>query len=153
MPQIPLNQIHDSSQKLREVTEDESFNELVASIEENGLIQPIKVRPAAGGYELIYGHRRAAAMRQLGWETTDAIVEEVNDDEALVQAIAENLQRHDLTAIEEASIFQSLVDKGRSKKDIAKMVSKSAAYIDSRLSLFKLPDEVRDLVQLSSHDP
>src|SRR5437764_8918033 len=102
---IKLSAIHNSPYILREVVKDDDFLDLVASIKSQGLLQPIKVRPNNDGYELIYGHRRTAAMEQLGWDECEAIVESVTDDQAYVQSVIENIHRKDLTPLEEATIF------------------------------------------------
>lgn len=149
---IKLKSIHESADKLREVIEDESFNELVQSLRERGLLQPIKVRPDKEGYELIYGHRRFHAMKQLGWEECEAIVEELDDEQAYFQAITENLQRQDLSPFEEAEILKRLKERRFTHAQIAKLINKSEEFVSRRLSLLELPREVQEIVQTGSSD-
>ncbi len=144
---IQLASIHDSPNHLRDVAKDDAFYELVDSLREQGLLQPIKVRPNETEYELIYGHRRVAAMRHLDWLDCEAIVEDVDDDEALLQAVAENLQRKDMTVLEEANIYKALRDKNHTTAQIAKMVNKSPSHINTRLNLLQLPDNVQSMVK------
>ncbi len=144
---IKLDLIHDNPNRLRDVVQDESFDELVESLHERGLLQPIKVRPNDSGYEIIYGHRRTAAMRYLGWRECEAIVESLDDEEVLLQSIAENLQRKNMTVFEEAQIYKSLHERGFTVTQIAEMVSKSQGYITTRMSLLRLPPEVQNLIQ------
>ncbi len=150
---IQLTDIHESPHRLRDVVKNEAFQELVASLRDYGLLQPIKVRPNEDGYEIIYGHRRTSAMRQLGWTECEAIVETIDDEVALLQAITENLQRLDLSALEEAQIYATLQNRGYSQIRIAKLINRSSSHIASRLSLLQLPPEVQERVVLSNHDP
>ena len=91
---IELAKIVKSSHQVRKVFDDEELQELAESIKDSGLLQPIKVRPIGQErYELVYGHRRVAAMRLLGWIKCESIVEEVSNHESLVQSLVENLQR------------------------------------------------------------
>jgi ParB family chromosome partitioning protein len=143
---IPLDAIKESPRKLREVQEDDRFEELKASIAAQGLLQPVKVRPVEGGYELIYGHRRVAALRALGHETVEALVQEVDEQTALVQSIIENLHRDDLDEMEEAEIFHQLRQREFSNVAIGRMIGKSEGYVRRRLNLLQLPTEVRELV-------
>jgi ParB/RepB/Spo0J family partition protein len=143
---IKLADVHESHNKLREVNKDVNFFELADSLNKEGLLQPIKVRPIANGYELIYGHRRAMAMKHLGWGECDAIIEELDDDSALTQSIMENLHRSDMTSMEEATIYHNLIENGTSANQIANMIGKSSTYVQSRTKLLQLPDEVKSMV-------
>src|SRR5260221_13754152 len=143
---IKLSAIHNSPHMLREVVKDEVFFDLLASIKDQGLLQPIKVRPNNTGYELIYGHRRTAAMRQLGWDECEAIVETLSDDQAYIQSVIENIHRKDLAPIEEAKIYADLRTRGHNHTQIADMVNKSERHIFTRLNLLKLPAEVQQMV-------
>ena len=108
---IELSTIIQNPNQIRTISTDDELKELAGSINEHGLLQPIKVRPTNQGYELIYGHRRVAAMRLLGWSTCEAIIEKVSDDESLIQSIAENIQRQNLDILEEAHSYKTLVEK------------------------------------------
>ena len=144
---IYLDEIFQNPHQIRSVINDDELKELAESINAHGLLQPIKVRPMNGGYQLIYGHRRIAAMRLLGWKECEAIIENVDDTESLIQSIAENLQRENLDIIEEAQSYQGLISMGYTIKEIAELVNKPHGRISNRLSILRLPKEVQELVQ------
>lgn len=148
---VSLSKVYESSNRLREVVKDEAFYELVESLRSQSLLQPIKVRPTKDGYELIYGHRRTAAMRHLGWAECEAIVENVDDENALVQSALENLHRKDIDVFEEANIYKKLQERGYTLAQIAKLVSKPQGHISNRFSLLRLPAEVQQLVQFGNN--
>jgi ParB/RepB/Spo0J family partition protein len=148
---IKLSSVHDSPYRLRNIAKDEAFYELVGSLRERGLLQPIKVRPINSGYEIVYGHRRAAAMRHLGWTECEAIVEHIDDEQAILQAVTENIHRKDLTIFEEAQIYTSLRERGYAIAQIAEMVNKPTGHITNRLSLLRLPSEVQEMVKSSNN--
>ena len=126
--------------------------ELVASIKEKGIMQPIIVRPAKGEkdqerFELIAGERRLRAMKELGFEEIPAIIKEVNDAEALEISLIENIQREELNAIEEAHAYEKLMDEFELTQDeIAKAVGKDRSTISNILRLLKLPEKIQDYV-------
>jgi ParB/RepB/Spo0J family partition protein len=124
-----------------------NFFVLVVFIRAHGLLQPIKVRPNNDGFELIYGHRRTAAMRHLGWIECEAIIEDLDDDQALLQAVNENLHRKDMTVFEEADIYKALRERGYAIDRIAKLVSKPQGHVSNRLSLLRLPTEVQEMIR------
>ncbi|MEP6571713.1 MAG: ParB/RepB/Spo0J family partition protein [Gemmatimonadota bacterium] len=124
-----------------------SFRELVASLEVSGLLQPILVRPHEGGYELIAGERRWRAAQQLGWSKIPAVIKEADDRTLLTLALVENLQRDNLSAIEEAISYQKLVDEFQvSQGEIARFVGRDRSTISNALRLLKLPPDVRAMV-------
>jgi ParB/RepB/Spo0J family partition protein len=143
---VKINQIKGNPCQVRSIATSVEFDELTASIRKHGLLQPIKVRPVNGGYELVYGHRRLAAMKVLGWTESEAIVEGISDDDSLIQAIVENLQRQDLVVLDEAKSYKLLRDRGYTIKQIAETVNKSQGQITNRLSILRLPPEVQELV-------
>jgi ParB family chromosome partitioning protein len=129
----------------------EEIEELKASLEQNGLLQPITVRPASSGYELIAGERRLRAASALGWTKITCIVREIDDRSALTLALVENLQRSDLNPIEEAEGYQRLATEFQlSHEEIAKIVGKNRTTVVNSLRLLGLPDQVRQLVQNGS---
>lgn len=130
------------SKELR--SEGSDVSELVESIREHGLLQPIRVRPIAGGmYHIIAGNRRFMAHRALGANTISAVVVEESDETAAVQAIVENLQREDLTPFELAKGIRELaVGFGLSILEVARAVSKSPATVQTWLRLSRLPEDV-----------
>ena len=130
--------------------EDEEFRELLASIEREGLLQPILVRPLGNGlYECVAGERRLRAVKKLGWKEVPAIVKELDDRSALLIALIENLQRKDLNPIETALAYQSLMEKfGFTQEEVAERVGKDRATVANLLRILKLPEEVKqDLLE------
>ena len=124
-----------------------ALNEMVASIQASGLLQPIVVRPRQGGYELIAGERRWRAIQRLGWEKIPAIVKDVDDRTVLTLALIENLQRDDLSPIEEATSYQRLMDEfAVSQAEVARLVGRDRSTVANALRLLKLPAEVRSMV-------
>jgi ParB family chromosome partitioning protein len=125
--------------------------ELAASIRENGLLQPLVVRPIAeapGRYELVVGERRFRAVSSLGWKDVPVVVRDANDETMLVLALVENLQREALNPLEEAEGYAALTDKYElSQQDIAKAVGKDRSTVANLLRLLKLPPSVRKLVE------
>jgi ParB family chromosome partitioning protein len=127
-----------------------SLEELAASIREHGVLQPILVRPLDGGdYQLIAGERRWRASKAAGLETIPALVEEIDDDTALEISIIENLQREDLSPLDEAAMYDRMVrDHGYSVRRLAQKLGKDKGYLENRLRLADAPEEIRELVSL-----
>src|SRR5918994_3392808 len=122
--------------------------ELAASIEASGLLQPVVVRPRNGQYELIAGERRWRAVQRLGWAKIPALVKDVDDRTLLTLALIENLQRNDLTAIDEAAGYQRLGEEFKlPQSEIARLVGRNRSTVANLLRLLKLPDEVKQLIQ------
>lgn len=128
----------------------EELDELARSIKENGLLQPLTVRPAGGAdgnWELVAGERRLRAVTQLGWEEVSVLVREVDDPTLLVLALVENLQREALGPLEEAEGYQVLVESfGLTQGEIAQAVGKNRSTIANQLRLLQLPPSVKNLV-------
>lgn len=130
--------------------EDEHFNELVKSIKEKGVLQPILVRPKGEGlYECVAGERRLRAAKKAGLKEVPAIVKDFSDEDALVIALIENLQRKNLNPLEEALGYKNLMEKfGYTQEDIAQRVGKDRATIANLLRLLKLPSIIqKDLLE------
>ena len=126
----------------------EHLHELIESIRDRGLIQPLIVRKVGGKYELIAGERRWRAARELGLAEAPAIVREASDREVLELALIENLQREGLNPIEEASAYQRLSrDFGLTQEDISKRVGKSRASIANAMRLLDLHPDVQSLLK------
>ena len=126
------------------------LDELAASIESCGLLQPVVVRKTPGGrtYELVAGERRLRAVKQLGWNDVPASVRTVDDDTLLVLALVENLQREELSPLEEAHGYESLRDNfGFTQEKIAKAVGKNRSTVANMLRLLTLPPSVRRLLE------
>jgi len=124
--------------------------ELTASIEASGLLQPVVVRPRDGKYELIAGERRWRAVQRLGWPKIPAVVKEVDDPTLLTLALIENLQRDNLSAIDEAAGYQRLCEEFQlPQTEIARLVGRDRSTVANLLRLLKLPEEVKQLVHQS----
>jgi ParB family transcriptional regulator, chromosome partitioning protein len=122
--------------------------ELTASIEASGLLQPVVVRPRNGRYELIAGERRWRAVQRLGWPKIPAVLKEADDQTLLTLALIENLQRDDLTAIDEAAGYQRLSDEFKvGQAEIARMVGRDRSTVANLLRLLRLPEPIKALIQ------
>src|SRR4029079_1613585 len=128
----------------------DALHELAASIREHGVLQPILVRPlGANRYQLVAGERRWRASKEAGLDTIPALVEELDDDTALEIAIIENLQREDLSPLEEATMYDRMIrDHGYSIRKLADKLGKDKGYVENRLRLADAPEEIRDLVSV-----
>ena len=145
--EIPLQQIMPNPNQPRTDFAEEKIAELMASIEKDGLLQPILVRPEGSNYQIIAGERRWQACKRLKYKSIAAKSGIANDIEAQEIALVENLQRDNLNAIEEARGYQRLIElKGCKQKEVADAVSKNQATISNALRLLSLPEEVQDLM-------
>jgi ParB family chromosome partitioning protein len=125
------------------------LSELMASVAEKGIIEPLVVRQR-GGYQIIAGERRYHAAVQVGLREVPVVLREVDDVEVMELALVENLQRKDLTAFEEAEALQQLAEKcGHTHEDLARKLGKSRTSITESLSLTAMPEEVRNLCRLA----
>ena len=141
---IPLEEIKKNPYQPRTVFNEEKLNELKESIEKNGLLQPIVVKKAVKGYYIIAGERRFRAFEILGKKTIPAIIKEMSDEEMMIFAVLENLQREDLSSLEEAESYKNLMDKMElTQEELAKKLGKSRPYIANSLRLLKLPAEIK----------
>jgi ParB family chromosome partitioning protein len=123
----------------------ESLNELVNSIKEHGVIEPLVVAKTPAGYQIIAGERRWRAAKQAGLSTVPVIVRETTARGMLEMAIVENVQREDLNPIERAQAFQRLIEEfGLQVSEIAKRVGKSESYVSNTMRLLALPDAIKD---------
>lgn len=126
----------------------EALEALAASIKEKGILQPLLLRSKGEKYEIIAGERRWRAAKIAGLKTVPAVIKELNDQETLEIALIENLQREDLSAIEEAEAFNRLVQEHEyTQEGLAKIIGKSRSYIANTLRLLTLPPEVQKLVK------
>lgn len=124
-----------------------SLKELANSIHENGLLQPILVRPIENGYEIIAGERRFRAMSLLGYATIPSIIQKVNDTQLAEMALVENIQREDLSAIEEAKAFLVMIENHALTQDkIAQKIGKSQSSVANKIRLLQLPQTIQDAV-------
>ena len=146
---IAIEQIKSSTLNPRQTFDDTELDELAASIRERGLVQPIIVRPVAGGtFEIVAGERRWRASQRAGLSSVPAIVRELNDKEVLELAIIENVQRADLNAIDEARGYRELIDRfGYNQDELAQIIGKSRSHLANTVRLLKLPERVQQLMQ------
>ncbi|MBY6037552.1 nucleoid occlusion protein [Fictibacillus nanhaiensis] len=144
--QIPVQQIIPNRFQPRTVFIDERIEELSQTIEAHGIIQPIVVRSyGENQYELIAGERRWRAVQKLGWEKIPAIVKEMDDSQTASVALIENLQREELTAIEEAMAYAKLLElHGLTQEGLAQKLGKGQSTIANKLRLLKLPQSIQD---------
>ncbi len=132
----------------RTVFDGDRIEELAVTIEEHGLLQPIVVRKQGTGYEIIAGERRYRAVRSLGWETIPAIVKEMTDETTASLALIENLQREDLTPIEEAEAYERLLAlQDITQEVLARKLGRSQSTIANKLRLLRLPTDVREALK------
>jgi ParB family chromosome partitioning protein len=135
---VPIDQVRPSARNPR--VRLDGLDELADSLREYGLLQPVVVRRIRDGYELIAGHRRHAAARELGWTEIIAIVrDESDDDQAYLLTLTENLQREDLSPREEAAALEVLLRQLGSTRKVANAIHKSAMYVSRRLRVFEDP--------------
>lgn len=145
---LPLSQIKPNPLQPREEIEPRSLDELVQSVKEKGIIQPILVRKSRDGYELIAGERRLTAAKLLNLNEIPAIIKEATDEESLELALIENIQRKNLNPIEQAKAYQYLINKfGITQDRLAQVVGKARVSITNILRLLKLPIEIQDEIK------
>jgi len=147
---LSIDRIESNQGQPRMVFDEDALHELSASIKEHGVLQPILVSPLGENrYQLIAGERRWRATREAGIATIPALVEEIDDDTALEISIIENLQREDLSPLEEATMFDRMVrEHGYSIRKLADKLGKDKGYLENRLRLADAPEEIRELVSL-----
>ena len=146
--EIALDEIKKNPYQPRTYFNEEKLNELKESIEKNGLLQPIIVKKAVKGYYIIAGERRYRAFELLGRKEIPAIIKEMTDEEMMVFAVLENLQREDLSALEESESYKNLMDKmSLTQEELAKKLGKSRPYIANSLRLLKLPAEIKNKLE------
>ena len=147
---VPIDRIEPNPEQPRLAFNPETLDELAASIREHGVLQPILVRPIGpNSYQLIAGERRWRASRLAGHDTIPALIDEIDDDTALEIAIIENLQREDISPLDEAALYDRMVSEhGYSIRKLADKLGKDKGYVENRLRLADAPDEVRALVSL-----
>ncbi len=145
--EIPLSQLRPNPYQPRKTFDEEAIRELADSIREHGVIQPIIVREALRGYEIIAGERRFRASQLVGKETIPAVVRTYTDQQVMEIALIENVQREDLNAIEVAAAYQSIMTQfSLTQEELAQKVGKSRSHIANFLRLLSLPDEIKEHV-------
>jgi ParB family chromosome partitioning protein len=147
---VPLDRIEANPENPRVLFEPSALEELAASIREHGVLQPVLLRPhGLNRFQLVAGERRWRAARLAGLAAIPALIEELDDDTALEIAIIENLQREDLSPLEEASMYDRMIkDHGYSVRKLAQKLGKDKGYLENRLRLADAPQDIRDLVSV-----
>ena len=147
---IPVDRIDPNPNQPRMAMDKAGLDDLTASVREHGVLQPILVRPETGGrYQLIAGERRLRAARAAGLTMIPALIEEIDDETALEIAVIENLQREDLSPLDEALIYAKMIHQhGYSIRKLAQRLGKDKGYLENRLRLADAPAEIRELVSV-----
>jgi ParB family chromosome partitioning protein len=145
--ELPIGSVKPNPYQPRTRVDEGALDELVASIQASGLLQPVIVRPRDGGYQLIAGERRLRAATRLGWAKIPAMVKDVDDQTLLTLALIENLQRDDLSPMDEAAGYQRLAAEFKLPHgEIARLVGRNRATVANLLRLLQLPSEVQAMV-------
>ena len=146
--EIPLDKIRPNPHQPRLHFDMTALQELSDSIKQSGVLQPIVLRASSvTGYEIVAGERRVRASKLAGKTTIPAIVRQLSEEEMIELAILENLQREDLTALEEAEAYSMMMDKlDLTQSEVAERLGKSRPHITNSLRLLKLPDQVKDML-------
>jgi ParB family transcriptional regulator, chromosome partitioning protein len=147
---IPVDRIESNPRNPRLAFDEATLEELASSIREHGVLQPILVRPVGENrFQLVAGERRWRASKLAGQATIPALVEEIDDDTAMEISIIENLQREDISVLDEAAMYDRMIkEHGYSIRKLAEKLGKDKGYLENRLRLASAPDEVRQLVSL-----
>lgn len=145
---IPVDQIRPNPRQPRAGFSGEAFEELVASVREQGVLQPVLVRPVTGGYELVAGERRWRAAVAAGLRVIPAVVREMDDRASAEAALVENLQREDLNPVERAQAYRRLIEEFHlTQEEVARRVGKSQPAVANSLRLLSLPSQVLTSLQ------
>lgn len=144
---LDINEIKPNSKQPRKSFADDKIEELARSIETHGIIQPIMVRPSGEGYEIVAGERRWRAARRASLKQIPCIIRELSEEQNMLVAIIENMQREDLNPMEEADALNQMITRfGLTQEEISKSVGKSRPYITNALRLLKLPEKIQEMV-------
>jgi ParB family chromosome partitioning protein len=141
---IDIHEIKPNAKQPRVLFKEDAIDELALSIETHGVIQPLIVRGAASGFEIVAGERRWRAAKKAGLRDVPCIVREISEEQRILFALIENIQREDLNPVEEAAALRQAMDAfGLTQDEMAKSVGKSRPYIANALRLLRLPEDVR----------
>lgn len=144
---IDITDLRANPYQPRKVFDEESLRELAESIREHGVFQPIIVKKSIKGYEIIAGERRVRASKLAGKTTVPAIIRHLEDNQMMEIALLENLQRENLSAIEEALAYKTMIEKlGLTQEELSNRVGKSRSHVTNILGLLRLPKDVQELV-------
>jgi ParB family chromosome partitioning protein len=151
---LPLAKLHAGKYQPRTHFEVQALEELAASIKKNGVMQPILVRPSekqAGKYEIIAGERRFRAAKIAKLDEVPVLVRAIDDQQALEMALVENIQRQDLSPLEEALGYERLIDEFKyTQEKLASTIGKSRSHVANTIRLLSLPDEVKKMIEKGS---
>lgn len=142
---VPLTEIRPNPRQPRRFFDEQRLAELADSIRHQGVLQPLVVRKAEQGYELIIGERRLRAAQRAGLERVPVVIKEVSNAESLEMALVENIQREELTPIEEALAYRQLMEEfNLTQEEVANRVGKSRPVVTNLLRVLNLPDEIKE---------
>ena len=144
---IKVDELRPNPYQPRKKFDDNALNDLAASIKEHGIFQPIIVKKSIKGYEIIAGERRVRASKLAGLTEVPAIIRNLNDEQMMEIALLENLQRENLSAIEEAIAYDSMIKSlNLTQDELSKKVGKSRSHVTNILGLLRLPKEVQNMI-------
>ena len=144
---VKLDDLRSNPYQPRQVFDEEALQELSDSIKEHGVFQPIIIKKSIKGYEIIAGERRVKASKMAGLEEIPAIIRDFTDEEMMEIALLENLQRENLSAIEEANAYKKLLDQLElTQETLAKRLGKSRSHITNMIGLLTLPKDIQDKI-------
>ncbi len=145
--EINLDDLRPNPYQPRKIFNDEALNDLTESIKQHGVFQPIIVKKSIKGYEIIAGERRVRASKRAGLTKIPAIIRNLDDEQMMEIALLENLQRENLSSIEEAIAYKTMIEKlSLTQEELSKKVGKSRSHITNILGLLRLPSEVQRMV-------
>ena len=148
---LPLKDIRPNKGQPRKTFKPDELAELTDSIKQNGVLQPLLVRKKGSSYEIVAGERRYQAAKAAGLEEVPVIIRDISDEDVFKLALIENLQRSDLSPLEEAQGYRQLLrEKDLTQEELARILSKSRSTITNTLRLLDLPEEVQELVENGS---
>lgn len=147
--EVPLDEIEPNPMQPRQSMDDSSLEDLTLSIEAHGILQPLLVRSADSGYQIVAGERRWRAARRAGLRTVPCLVQNADDLQALEWALIENLQRDDLNAVDTAQGYRMLMQEfGLTQEEMARKIGKSRSAIANAVRLLDLPPHVQDAIRV-----
>ncbi len=145
--EVNISELRPNPYQPRKVFDKEALADLALSIKEHGVFQPIIIKKSIKGYEIIAGERRVRASKLAGLDKVPAIIRNLNDEQMMEIALLENLQRENLSAIEEAKAYKSMIDNLHlTQEQLSAKVGKSRSHVTNILGLLRLPNEVQDMV-------
>jgi len=145
--EIKLKDLRPNPYQPRKTFQQETIDELKASILEHGILQPLVVRKSIKGYEIVVGERRFRAAKEAKLEVVPAVVRELSEQQMMELAVLENLQREDLNPIEEGQAYQTLMEKLKlTQEEVANRLSKSRPHVANHIRLLSLPPQIQELI-------